>query len=87
MTKRSVVVLLDENKKVVAAMDSTITHKGISHEIAPRPGQTLLEVEIPEIASDLSPADFKNAIGEAMKSPTAVKPWKSERSKVGKKHE
>jgi hypothetical protein len=85
MAKKSVVVLLDGNKNVVAAMDPTIAHNGISHEISPRAGQTLVEVEVPAAVGEMSPVDFRKAIGEAMKSPEAVKPWKSQRPEAQKK--
>ena len=85
MTKKSIVVLLDGNKNVVAAMDAAIAHNGISHEISPRAGQTLLEVEVSAAIGDLSPVDFKKAIDEAIKLPGAAKPWKSRRPEAAKK--
>ena len=71
----TVVLLLDRNKKLVAAMLPDHAPPGMHYTLVPEVGQTMHTVDLAGDPRQLAPVELKRLVTEKLAQPNALKPY------------
>ncbi len=74
MPSKTLLIVMDEHNRLVAACDASQSPPGTSARIRPRPGQRAFEIDVPHDLTGLHPVAFRERVIEIFAGPGAARP-------------